>query len=200
MASNTRIVAVGFLLLVGNCLALALSQSQTTIRQLDDGRQWLDSPAGVTASSPALIRAAAATALGDGATAERLLRGIIRANPRSGDAGEAHELLSRIYVRSGQYDRLFRNFVEWERNFPGSQAVREERSDIELFRGLPDQRNGPRRTSTLTHEAGDDFSVPVTVNGKTARYLLDTGAWASLITAGEARRLGLRVRTGVGRV
>ena len=52
----------------------------------------------------------------------------------------------------------------------------------------------------LTHEAGDDFSVPVTVNGRTARYLLDTGAWASLITAGEAKRLGLRVRPGLGRV
>jgi hypothetical protein len=160
----------------------------------------LDLPAGVAASSPTLIRAAAATALGDGVTAERLLRTVIQARPLSDDASEAHELLSRLYLRLGQYDRLFRNFAAWERNFPSSPAVREERTDIEFLRGLPDQRNGPRRASTLTHEAGGDFTVPVTVNGRTARYLLDTGAWASLITAGEAKRLGLRVRPGVGRI
>jgi hypothetical protein len=90
MASNTRIVGarldtalawrhrglrtIALLPLASGCVVLALAQSETTPRDLDDGRQWLDSPAGVTAPSPALTRAAAASALGDGATAERLLR------------------------------------------------------------------------------------------------------------------------------
>ena len=58
MASNTRIVAarlntvlawchrglgtIAFMPLVGSCIVLALAQSETTPRHLDDGRQWLD--------------------------------------------------------------------------------------------------------------------------------------------------------------
>jgi len=68
MVSNTRIAAarlntvlawchrglgtVAFVTVAGNCIVLALAQSETTPRHLDDGRQWLDSPASVTASSP----------------------------------------------------------------------------------------------------------------------------------------------------
>lgn len=77
--------------------------------------------------------------------------------------------------------------LRWERAFPDSAALREERADFEVFRGLPDQRHGPRRQSQLAHDTGDDFFVPVSVNGKTARYLVQTGAWASLIAVGEAK-------------
>jgi clan AA aspartic protease (TIGR02281 family) len=54
--------------------------------------------------------------------------------------------------------------------------------------------------STLTHDAGDDFFVPLALNKKPARYLLDTGAWVSVMTAGEAKRLGLEVRAASGTI
>jgi predicted aspartyl protease len=38
----------------------------------------------------------------------------------------------------------------------------------------------------------------VTINGKPANYLLDTGAWLSVMTEGEAKRLGLVIREGTG--
>ncbi len=107
-------------------------------------------------------------------------------------------MLSRIYLRSGQYEQLFENLDEWARSFPDREEVREEKEDIELFRGLPDQVNGRRRASVLAHDKGDDFSVPLLVDGKPARYLLDTGAWISAMTEGEAARLGLVIRAGEG--
>jgi predicted aspartyl protease len=67
---------------------------------------------------------------------------------------------------------------------------------IEQFRGLPDQINGPRKLSKLRHGALNDFAAPVRINGKPATYLLDTGAWLSVMTVAEAKRLGLTIREG----
>jgi len=39
-------------------------------------------------------------------------------------------------------------------------------------------------------------SIPVSVNGTSGEYLFDTGAWQSVVTEPEARRLGLTVREG----
>ena len=71
------------------------------------------------------------------------------------------ELLSRIYVRSGQYRRLLANLDAWERDFPNDDDVRKEKADVEQFRGLPDQQNGQEVAATLPHDAGNDFSAPV---------------------------------------
>jgi hypothetical protein len=68
---------------------------------------------------------------------------------------------------------------------------------VEQFRGLPDQTNGLRRRSTLRHEPGNHFAAPVVINGRRATYLLDTGAWISVMTEAEAKRLGLTIREGM---
>ena len=126
------------------------------------------------------------------------LRGVIRSQPGSDDASRAHELLSRIYLRSGQYARLIDNLDQWAATFPYRREVQDEKADVEQLRGLPDQRNGPLRVSTLRHDAGDDWSVPVSIDGKPASYLLDSGAWISVISESEAKRLGLEIRAGSG--
>jgi predicted aspartyl protease len=43
---------------------------------------------------------------------------------------------------------------------------------------------------------GNDFAVPVLINGRRATYLLDTGAWMSVMTEAEAKRLGLTILEG----
>jgi hypothetical protein len=192
---------------VGAALAVSVLSSPLAIAQddgyeadLDDGRQWLDVEAGTTERLPPLQRAAAAVALNDSATAERLLLNIIGAEPESDGAHRAYELLSRMYLRSGQYGRLFQNFEGWKAAFPDRPEVAEEEKDIALFRGLPDQLNGPRGRANLDHEMGDDFSLPVTINGRAARYLLDTGAWVNVITDGELARLELAPAPAGGRI
>jgi hypothetical protein len=114
----------------------------------------------------------------------------IQAEPASDSVRQAHELLSRIYLRSGQYGRVSGNLDEWARAFPDDPHLRTEKADVEQFRGLPDQINGPRRFSTLPHGARNDFNVPVLINGHRAAYLLDTGAWMSVMTAAEANGSG----------
>ncbi len=174
------------------------SDADVQAQSLDDGRQWLDARAIPAPTSPALLRAAAANALNQVAVSENLLLEVIRAQPTSDSARRAHLLLSRIYLRQGRYERLIANLDEWSRLFPGGEDVQKERADIEQFRGLPDQIAGPRRLSSLPHGLGNDFAAPVTINGKPATYLLDTGAWMSVMTEAEATRLGLTIRTGAG--
>ena len=168
-------------------------------RRLDDGRQWLEAGTSVSAETDPLRRAAIATSVNDVASAEPALAGIIRARAGSDAASHAHELLSRIYLRAGQYKKVIDNLDAWAKALPDRPELKSEKADVDLFRGLPDQVNGPRTASTLRHESGD-FAVPVTINGKAATYLLDTGAWISAITEPEAARLGLSIRNGSGSI
>jgi predicted aspartyl protease len=157
---------------------------------IDDGRPWL---AREQATATALMRGAAAVAL-NRPDAESLLQGVIKTAPRSDGASDAYLLLSRLYLRAGRFAQAVANLDRWSRAFPGRQAVAAERKDIEQFRGLPDQINGVRQGARLPHDPGTDASIPVSINGKPASYLLDTGAWISVMSAREATRYGLTVR------
>jgi hypothetical protein len=172
----------------------ALSSSGAAI---DDGRQWFEPSAEIAAVS-GIRRGALATAFNE-TRAETLLRAIIQAKPGSDDASQAHELLSRIYLRSGQYNRVIDNLDQWTASFPDRREVQREKADVEQFRGLPDQRNGPLGVSTLSHDANDWF-IPASINGLPATYLFDTGAWISVMTESEATRLGLEIRAGSGSI
>lgn len=202
LARSTRVRTIRTILVV----ALSMSSGCRTgeivsgNQALDDGRQWLDPRAIPAPTAPALLRAAAANARNQTAISESLLLDIIRTQPASESARGAHKLLSRIYLRSGQYRRLIANLDQWARDFPNGQDVRKEREAIELFRGLPDQINGQRARATLSHGGSSDFSAPMSVNGLPATYLLDTGAWISVMTEAEARRFGMTIRAGTGLV
>ena len=163
---------------------------------LDDGRRWVDPEATPAPTAPALLRAAVANARNQTSISEPLLLDIVRTQPASEAAGHAHELLSRLYLRSGQYHRLIANLDAWARDFPHDEAVRKERLDVEPFRGLPDQINGERVRATLSHGDSNDFSAPVSINGVAATYLMDTGASISVMTEAEARRFGMTIRPG----
>jgi len=165
---------------------------------LDDGRQWLDGRATPSSTSPDLLRAAAANALNQVAASESLLQRVIKAGPKSDSARRAHMLLSRLYLRQGQYQRLIANLDEWARQFPGGADIKDERAAMEQFRGLPDQITVARGLSNLSHGPDRDFAAPATINGKPVEYLLDTGAWLSVLTEAEAKRLGMVIREGAG--
>jgi predicted aspartyl protease len=189
-------MCISTLLCVLAICSVAAGQSVPEPQTLDDGRQWLDSRALPAATAPALLRAAAANARNQTAISERLLLRLVESQPGSDAARQAHELLSRIYLRSGQYGRVTTNLDEWARAFPDDPRLRSEKADVEQFRGLPDQINGRRRRFTLRH--GPDFAAPLLINGQRSTYLLDTGAWISVMTIAEAKRLGLTIQAGGG--
>jgi clan AA aspartic protease (TIGR02281 family) len=180
-----------------SCVAVALGvqTAERDLERLYSSRQWFELRSSVTDRSPDLIRSAVATVFNEPVAAEVLLRKVIREQPRSAAANDAYGMLSQIFIRSGQYERFAKNYSEWAASFPESDALREERENLEKFRGRPDQLNPPRRRATLRH-SDDSFSVPVTINGRSDDFLFDTGAWQSVLTEKEAKKLGLTVREG----
>lgn len=200
LARSTRVRTIVTTLMVA--LSLWLGYRTTEIvshcQALDDGRRWRDRRDLPKRTAPVLLRAAAANARNQTDVSLSLLLDIVRTEPASESARQAYELLSRTYLRTGQYRRLIANLDQWARYFPNGEDVRKEKVDIEQFRGLPDQINGRRRRATLSHGEANDFSAPLSINGLPATYLLDTGAWLSVMTEAEARRLGMTIRAGTG--
>jgi predicted aspartyl protease len=190
-----RIAMIGVAVAVTAGSALGYQAAGRDVELLYRTHQWFELRSSVTSQSPALIRATVAAAFNDPERAESLLRSIIRSQPRSEMANEAYDLIAKMEVRSGQYARFNRTYAEWSAAFPNSPGVRAAKNDLDKFRGRPDQANGPRRRSTLHHERGS-YSVPVTINGKTDEFVIDTGAGQSVLTDREAKKFGLTILTG----
>jgi predicted aspartyl protease len=179
-------------------VALASLHAQTAddrLRELYRTRQWFELRTALTPTAPLYIRGVVASRFNDVTAAEPLLRQVIRDDPRSEAARDAHNVLTQIYIRTGQYARTRRKIAAWAAAQGDSAALREATKDAEFFRDLSDQITGPRRRARLQHGSGE-ITLAVTINGKRADYLFDTGAWISLITRREAVRLGLSVRDG----
>jgi clan AA aspartic protease (TIGR02281 family) len=173
------------------CAALGAQQADD-LDHLFQAHQWFELRSAVTDRSPALMRAAVATAFNDPETAERLLRDVIRSAPASDAADEAYAMLSQIYLRSGQYRRWLTSYRQWVAAFPDSARARAQKEDETKLTGRPDQVNGRTRHAVLRHDPGD-FTIPVSVDGKADDYVFDTGAWTSVMTERRAARLGLKI-------
>ena len=173
------------------CAALS-AQRADDLDQLFQAHQWFELRSAITDRSPALLRAAVATAFNDPENAERLLRDVIRSAPASNAADEAYGMLSQIYLRSGQYRRWLTSYRQWVAAFPGSASARAQKEDETKLTGRPDQVNGRTRHAVLRHDPGD-FTIPASVDGKADDYVFDTGAWTSVMTEQRAARLGLKI-------
>jgi predicted aspartyl protease len=184
---RTLAVALAF------CAALGARQADD-LDHLFQAHQWFELRSAVTDRSPALMRAAVATAFNDPETAERLLRDVIRSAPASNAADEAYGMLSQIYLRSGQYRRWQTLYRQWVAAIPDSVGARDEEESEKKLAGRPDQVNGRPRHAVLRHDPGD-FTIPVSVDGKADDYVFDTGAWTSVLTERRAARLGLKTDT-----
>jgi predicted aspartyl protease len=173
-------------------IAPAIAQPDQDELALYRAGRWFELRTIVTARSPALIQGAVTAAFNDRARAERLLRSVIRSRPSTEAADDAYALLCRTYLNVGLYARFASTYREWGTALPGSTKYRERQNSFEMFEGRPDQIDGRTRSVTVKHER-DSFTVPVTVNGKTDDFLLDTGALHSVMTDREARKLGLAI-------
>lgn len=173
---------------------VAAQSAEDQFRPLARTHRWFELRATATDRSSPLLRGAVAAAFNDPAAAEQLLRNVIRSASGSDAADDAYALLSRMYIRSGQYERFTALYQAWAAAVPQSATVRDERENFEKFRGRPNQINGPRRPSVVRHDSGSYPTLPITVEGRTDDFIFDTGAWQSALTERKAKRLGLAVR------
>jgi predicted aspartyl protease len=181
-------------LVVLSCIGVVAQTTDETFRPLATTHRWFELRAAASARSSPLIRGALAAAFNDPATAEPLLLGVIRDQPRSDAADDAYALLAYVYLRTGQYERFATLYQAWAAALPQSATVRAERENFEKYRGRPNQINGPRRRSVLRHDPSGYLALPVSVDGRTDSFIYDTGAFQSAVTERAAKKLGLAIQ------
>jgi predicted aspartyl protease len=161
-----------FLLFVSACCAAG--QREPDFKALYDSHQWfqLRDAVAATPDTPAFYRGAVAAAFNDPKGAEKFLRPLIESAPQPLQAAAARELLDTLYWRLGQI----------------------RKADPTLK--LPDQSIDARGFSRFRKAVKNGYLVlPILVNGKPARFVVDTGCpYASVMSESEAKRLGLVVR------
>ena len=173
---------------------IAAQPGEDAFRPLAKTHRWFELRATANARTSPLVRGALAAAFNDPTTAERLLRGVIRDEPRSEAADDAYALLAYLYLRTGQYERFATLYQAWAAALPQSATVRDERENFEKYRGRPNQVNGPRRQSVVRHDKDGYLTLPISIDGKTDDFIFDTGAFQSAVTEREARKLGLTIQ------
>lgn len=179
---------------------IASAQGPSDWKGLYDAHKWTDLYVQIQSASeaPVLYRGAMAVAFNqDPETAERLLLSVINTSPHSPEAYEASEWLSHLYFYRGQYRKLVNVMERRWAAFPTKKERKQEKAEIAGFRNLPDQVTENSRPSTLRHETGRTF-VPLSINGGSATYFFDTGAWISCMSESEANRLHLTIRRTSG--
>jgi hypothetical protein len=164
-----------------------------------DGHRWIELREAAAKSDHATFYRGVAAAVFNEPEAETLLRSVIRDEPRSEEAYQAYDWLSNIYIKTGHYESLTKVMDARWAAFPDKKDVASEKKSLAPFRGLPDQKNGPLRVSTLRHPAGS-FQVSLTVNRRPVKFFFDNGADFSCISELEAKRLGMEIRETKGSV
>jgi hypothetical protein len=165
------------------------------LKSLYDARKWIELHHALeNVKGHDLYRGVVAVVFNeDQRRAEKLLLSVIKAAPQSDESYRAYEWLSHLYLRDGQYRRLQAIMDKRWAAFPEKSERQHEQAELAGFRGLPDQIVKKARPSVLQHENGSVF-VPLSVNGSSATYFFDTGAWVSCMSESEAKRLGLSIR------
>jgi predicted aspartyl protease len=178
-----------------SCVAIIAAQpGGDAFRPLAKTHRWFELRGTANARTSPLVRGALEAAFNDPTTAERLLRSVIRNEPRSENADDAHALLAFLYLRTGQYQRFATLYQAWAAAFPQSVTGREERENFEKYRGRPNQVNGRRLQSVVRHDVDGYLTLPISIDGKTDDFIFDTGALQSAVTEREARKLGMKIQ------
>jgi hypothetical protein len=192
-----RTVCLRAILLFWASTCVTASVRAPDLKRLFDEHRWFELRDAIDETSPAFYRGAVACVFNDGSGCEKTFRSAIRSAPRSEDAAEARGLLLSLYHRAGRFRRAVAEIDGLLATDPDNTSLKSARALFGALARYPDQSIARRRHSTIRYrmKAGNLF-VPVSIRGRAAHYIVDTGADFSLISESEARRLGLMVHDG----
>lgn len=174
------------------------SHAQNDLKSLYETRRWTGLYTAVNGSKGNdLYRGAVAVAFHQTAQAEKSLRSVIRAQPKSDEAFQAYGLLGELYITTGQYRRAMSTMQARWKAFPDNPGLQSEQKELAGFTALPDQMLVKSAPSSLRHDA-DSIFIPLAVNGVSSEWFFDTGASVSVVSESEARRLGMTVKSTTG--
>jgi predicted aspartyl protease len=124
--------------------------------------------------------------------AESELKAVIQGASQSADAFEAHSTLTHFYLRIGRFHDANAQILAMLVTKPTAPDLQNVRSLFALLATYPDLAVVSSHPATVSsHMIDGNVFAPVTVNGSTGAYMLDTGLNLSMMSEAEARELGL---------
>ena len=190
---TTRSIALFAVLFVA---ALAHAQAGDSLRSLYDQHRFFELRDAIKSQSvSALYLGAVASAFNDTKRAEKYLNRVIKLEPASDNAYEAHGQLAYLYARLGRNREVVQQFDRMLAMKPNSPDVQNDRAVFAGFSHYPDQSLGKKHSTRIDGGTAskESLTIPVSVHGKALNWGVDTGANISVISELEAQMLGLTV-------
>lgn len=190
-AHYPRLVAAlcAFLVLSPRCFGRA--SDEVSLKALYDAHRWFELRDAVAkGGAPLFFQGAVTCAFNDLHRCEKHLASVIKSQPKSDQALQAHRLLTYAYLRQGKYREALAQADAVLALKPGDSDVQGDRPFLAVLSESPEQEVAHRKFTSL-HLA--DAGLPISINGAPATYWFDTGANVSAISQAEAKRYGLRV-------
>lgn len=177
------------------CLQAQTSSDPARLKQLHDAHQIFELRAAVEGHTvPAFYAGVVAAAFGEFRIGEQLLTQAVRSASNVAAANAARESLIGLYMVTGQSSGAVRVMDELLASAPTRTDIRSARTFLARF---GDQRVESRRQADVECGAtAGGIVLPVSINGKTVHWLLDTGFSNGALNESEARMLGLTVAAG----
>jgi len=142
-------------------------------------------------------RAVVAARFGQDAVAISQLRRVLETHPDREMERKAHEELASVLMRASRYGDSASEYAAVLRlmraDDPDRADIEEKLAVCDSLRGAPTQTVEFSKAATVKTRLLGSWIVPLSVNGKDADWILDTGANLSLVTESEAARLGLTI-------
>ncbi|MBW4038308.1 MAG: hypothetical protein HIU91_05405 [Acidobacteria bacterium] len=182
------------------CSAISVCFGQTTstpnLQTLSDSHQWFAlRDATEHKKAPLIYRAITEYAFNQVRPAQKHLNAVIKTAPHSDNAYDAHGMLANLDFRNGLYREAYLQLEAMLSEKPNAADVK---NMISMFRALSqsDQSVVAKKASTLPMAMNENgMFIPLVLDGREARYLLDTGFNLSAMSESEAKRLGLQVQS-----
>jgi tetratricopeptide (TPR) repeat protein len=156
---------------------LAGSGSDASLKLLYDHHRWFELRDALQGKqAPPLYVGAVASAFNNVKRAEEYLNKAAERASTVEEAVKARGMLAYLYTRLGRSRDAVHQLDEILRLEPGSPDVLNARTLFAAFNRYPDQSIGRNRHSSISCTANArGLILPVSVNGKTVRWIFDSG-------------------------
>lgn len=189
---------IGLLGLMTLLIRLAAVGRESDLQSLYDSHQWFKLREAMPIDAPPFYRGAVACAFNHLREAESHFQTVIRSAPESEQAFDSYAMLANLYLRAGQYRQALAQLKGMIAIKPDDADAKDALPTFTALARYPDLAVNQGNVSTLRYKLKDgNLFLPLSIDGKPASYIFDTGANFSAISAGEAKRLGLAVDEGV---
>lgn len=141
-------------------------------------------------------RGAVACAFQGADTARDIFLPLFKPEAEAAAAFAAHQWLSYAYLREGRYRHALAEINAMAVLEPADESLASARQLLETLSLAPEQTMVRKPAGSVAFKTQMNAMFPtVRVNGHPARYFMDCGANISMISLGEAKRVGMTIRT-----